>query len=92
MNVLNENRDKIEKEPDKKVKLQDLDLLAYNSNELSYEDRLYKSDLLYQVIKENFTESSNIISMLYGQKHNIYENYNIVDGYIERKVDFSTFG
>lgn len=69
MNILN---DKIEKEIDKKVKFQGLDLLGYNINELSYENRIYKSNLLYQVIKENFIESLNIISMLYGLRHNVY--------------------
>lgn len=89
MNILN---DKIEKEIDKKVKFQGLDLLGYNINELSYENRIYKSNLLYQVIKENFIESLNIISMLYGLRHNVYESYNITDGYIDKKCDYSMFG
>lgn len=92
MNTLNENIDKIEKETDKKVKLKGFELLGYNSNELSYEDRIYKSDLLYQVIKENFIESLNIISMLYGLRHNVYESYNIIDGYINKKCNYFMFG
>ena len=34
----------------------------------------------------------NIISMLYGLRHNVYESYNITDGYIDKKYDYSMFG
>lgn len=76
----------------RKTKLQNFNLLGYDNSELSGDDCLHKSGLLYQVIKENFTESLNIISMLYGYKHNVYENFNFVDGYIEKERDFSIFG
>ncbi|UZT06631.1 hypothetical protein ONV75_01695 [Clostridium sp. LQ25] len=82
----------VEIEKSKGKQPQSFDILTCEKDTLSGEDRLYRSELLYRVIKENFKETLNIIDMLEGSKHNVHESYNIIDGYIDKECNYSIFG
>lgn len=67
-------------------------LVLCDINNLSEEDKLERSSQVYKVVKENFFCVLDIIDMLSGESHNIYENFTIFGGYGEKRIiDYDLF-